>query len=80
MLGVLLFYCFIIRKMRQFNTFAANSPSNSTSRQTHNPASPNFLFPSQTDSRNHEQRTGQFYRDTLKKIPSQQVYLQFHAG
>lgn len=65
--------------MRQFNTFAANSPTNSSSRQTPHVLSPNFPFPSQTNSLNHEQRTGQFYKDTLKKIPSQKVYYYFHS-
>ncbi len=56
--------------MKQFNTFTANSPSRSGYNPT-NPTSPNFVFPSQTESRGQDQKNNICYKDhTFKKIPS----------
>lgn len=60
--------------MKTFNTFAHNSPSYSQY-QSPKPPSSNYFATSDVDSRHLEQqKTAHFIRNTIKKIPSVEMY------
>lgn len=67
--GNVVFYYFILRKMKQFNTFAANSPSRS-GYLSPNSNSPKFLFPSNADSRNQNLQQTFFPKGANEQISS----------